>query len=237
MSELSGEQGHDRRFGTGNNGYCFPLDPFNDRLIQFNALHILGYPVDVQTFPASELGDIYFETTEQEWERDHFPVWGRPTVRLPEFEHFIEDPDIPGDCIWVDNEDEQDLLDRHPSQLVSKVDLTYVSDLARMIDDMDEGVDIGISDSGSGLFSRDKLVGCFMAALERLQTMRENGYPNDMERRWPLVTEADYMRYEIYRTIGYEPVSPDKLLELMVDYYLLAERLNPEFANFKRVII
>lgn len=236
MSEfdIAGVPSEKRRFDPEGNFYNIPLDPYNDRLVQFTALKQMGYPVDLVLVPVEDFPDGYFTRNEMEWERDNFPVWARPVVHVTGFEEFIEDPDVPGDCITSNDEELNRLLGNHPVQLVNLVDFGAVRSLANAIKSFNKYDLISLEDSGTGLLTRDLLISCYMVALERYVDWKARGYQHwQDEYRDMVVTTSDFIRHKTFELQGYRAASPEQLGALALDNYELAERAQPAILEYK----
>ncbi len=210
-----------------------PLDPYEDRVIQFAVLKQMGYPVDLQRIPVEDLPEDFFLRNEAEWERDNFPMWARPVVHDSGFERFIECLDVPGDRITSDDEELNEQLWGHPVKLIWEVDSADAHMLAYYIDCFENDRLRYVSDVDGGLLTRDLLIGCFMAALERYADRRARGYQSWRDTTTAAVTTDDFVRHKIYEMEGFRPASPEQLGALVMDYYKLAERADPEILQFK----
>lgn len=235
MSEFGEGFVEKRRFEPESNCYTSPLEPYNDRVIQFTALKQMGYPVDLQQVPVGEFPDDFFTVNEMEWERDNYPVWVRPIVHDPGFEEFIEDPDVPGDCIRSDDEEIDRLLQDHPIKLIYQIDTADVHMLAYDVDCFEKGELRFLRDGGNGILTRDLLIGCFMAALERYADRKSRGYGYWRDDGWSAVSVDDFIRHNIYQRQGFRPTSPEQLGALAIDYYELAEQAQPKILKFKGI--
>lgn len=221
-----------RYFTEDSNFYAGPLEPYNDRFIQFTALKQLGYPVGIQQVPVEEFPEEFFQ--DMEWERDNYPMWFRPLVHDPNFVDWIECPDVPGDAITSDDQEVDDLLGNHPTKLITQVDVCGVHMLGYDIDCFDKDELRFLHDTGNGLLTRDLLIGCFMTALERYADRKARGYQDWRDNSWSAVTVDDFIKHKIFEMQGFRPVSPEQLGAVAMDYYQFAEQVRPELLEFKR---
>lgn len=234
MSEFSEDAGSTerRRFDPVGDVYTSPLEPYNERVIQFSALKQMGYPVELQQLAVDELPNDFF-SWQEEWQRDDFPVWVRPQVFEPGFEHFIEDLDVPGDMIRSDDEELDERISDHPVKLIWHVDNADVHMLGYDIDCFEKNELQYLKDSGTGILTRDLLVGCYMTALERYTDWKSRGHVYWRDTSWAAVTVDDYIRHNLYQRLGFRPASPEQLGALAIDYYKLAEQAQPDMLKFK----
>lgn len=232
MSEFGDGSIERHHFNPESNLYIMPLDPYDERLIQFTALKQMGYPVDIQQISVEGLSEDIFVYKEMEWERDNYPTWVRPIVNLAAFETYIDNLDYPGDG-YADDEVLSELLENHPVKLVHKIDFAYVHMLAYELETYEKNDLQFLSDPGTGILTKDFFVGCFMAALERYVDRRARGYEYWFDETWQAVTVDDFIRHNTYKLQGFRPVSPEQLGAIVMNYYELVERIQPDILQFK----
>ena len=235
MSEVSYSP-EESRFTPENNYYLIPLDPYNDRMIQFIALKQLGYPVELQVIPANQLPtDSGYSDTDDwgSWHRSQFQKFVRPIVNDPEFEKFIMDPDCPGDIVYTD--ERFDRIWQHPSLLASRVDYDSAHMnafyLFQMIKNPDrEKNSYSDSSEGEALVTTELLERCFIASYERYMWKLRSGYPLS---EFDIPKAEDTILYGSLVQKGKRPINPEDLGGLMIDLYRLVEKIVPEFLEFK----
>lgn len=88
--------------------YYLPVDDYSDTFQQLSVLQQMGYPIEMTVIPNDDEGmHAYFaqfsrdETMEKE--APLYPQWAKFTVD-PEFDRFIEIPDMPGDVFQSEDE-------------------------------------------------------------------------------------------------------------------------------------
>jgi hypothetical protein len=219
------------RFRPDSFEHITPRYPFNDTYLQFIVLENKGYPVQIQDIDSSEIpDDVYPDDEYFQSNKQRYKYWVRPVVTNPDFAGLIEDPNDPGGIIRLGNEYDE-LLQGHPVQLVSKVDIGEADSLANdLYHFRTEGKIRFIVSHSEGILTEDLLEKCFLKAFERnLEALSELPFN---EHRIP----EDYT-VELYKELkarGQINVNPAALMELIHDYYSLVEKLSPEFAAFRK---
>lgn len=225
-------------FTPENNACSVPLDPYNDRIIQFTALMQMGYPVEILKVPVADFPDDFFVHNETGWQRDNFPVWARPITYTSDFERYIEAPDSPGELIRSNDGVMNERLENHPMRHASHVDIADVSLLTDFIDRFEpERTPLAPRNGPEDtleLLTKEVLIGCFMAALERYVDWKARGYQGWWQDNGiAAVTVDHFIRHRAYGLQGYRPITPEQLTAVAIDYYRLAEQVQPDMLRFK----
>ena len=213
----------------------YPADPYNDGLIQLEALQHLGYDVCIDFVPNNST-DLVVATQEiaekfqdDSWNRglQKFSKWGRVMIG-ESMRPYVGIPDIPADP-FHDVASEDSLLWDHPARLVSIVHFNSIEGLLLETERL-----LGLRD-WYPKFSHDRadypwlqVVGsCFMRIVNNTQKQEFNshGYSKEVEH---------YLKiYQMLQSIGIRPISPEGLCGIMVDFYRKVEEEIPDFGALK----
>ena len=185
---------------------------------------LLASEIDLSDYGDDSLGYL-------NWRVARFNTWTVPVVLNPEFEKFVEDPDIPGDIEWSTDKDVNDLMGGHAMKIISDIDQMDVGGLGYYVQTATEdNPHIPVTSDGMRL-SAQILQSAFIAAYERAKQVEADGFNLTGSQKADLEHDALYV---VLKSSGIRAANPEQLGALMFDYYRLAEKINPDFKSFKR---
>lgn len=217
-------------YADSSTAHLEPADPFCAQLLQMSALKDLGYPVDIELVPVSQLPDSFYDDDITAYEASRWRTWFRPVVD-PKFEPYIEILGDAGEVAWSSETAKQNRMASHVAQVTSYVDIAEPSVLAGHLSTGGLGGLVTPLYFADGSKASDELIGsCFVRALERSVELEEAGVPLP---GYIELTDATFRLYDILQRRRIGAIDAERLGGLVYDYYHLAEEINPTFRSFK----
>lgn len=234
-------------FTSVSDWYLVPYDPQNDRILQFEALRTLGYPVGLRRMLFGEIQDslaLQPRSPMLRWQRGFYPMWARPVVMDPALAPLIEHPESPGDVFNANNQALQPRISdedafriaRHGIVLNSLIDSADVNALAAHIELHREGdTDHRIMWSERLLANQPAvteesiLLRAFATGMVRYRRLRVLGHPFPADG----ISQRVQALAEEIREPRVAPLSFEAQRSLSADYYQLIASAWPKLLEYR----
>lgn len=216
----------------------YPADPYNDGLIQLEALQQLGYEVEI-SWVSNDHPDLQAAAhrmaekfSHESWDQEpyRFHKWGRAVIGHS-VRPYVGMPDIPADS-FHDDAPQDSRLWEHPARLVGMVHLRHLSTLLLECERLMGKIDLPscFEHRNPNYPWLQTIGGCFMkvlddVVLEDSSTLKRREYESAPQRH----REA----YRLLKAEGVRQINPEQLCGIMADFYRMAGEEVPAFAALR----